>query len=59
MALLHDCVVSDDGLMRRFHLLSLELLLVWLPFGKLAHALLVFASRGITGAAPGRKGASL
>ncbi|HTO46893.1 MAG TPA: hypothetical protein VML91_04585 [Burkholderiales bacterium] len=41
------------------HLLSFELLLVWLPFGKLAHAFLVFVSRGMTGAAFARKGAGL
>jgi nitrate reductase gamma subunit len=41
------------------HLLSVELLFLWLPFGKLAHAFLVFASRGITGAAAARKGAIL
>jgi nitrate reductase gamma subunit len=41
------------------HLLSVELLFLWLPFGKLAHAFLVFASRGVTGAALGRKGAAL
>lgn len=41
------------------HLLSLELLLVWLPFGKLAHAALVFASRWRTGADFTRKGAAL
>jgi len=41
------------------HLLSAELLLVWLPFGKLAHAFLVFFSRGITGAALARKGAAI
>ena len=41
------------------HLLSVEMLLVWLPFGKLAHAFLVFASSGITGAALARKGAIL
>lgn len=39
------------------HLLSFELLLAWLPFGKLAHAFLVFVSRGYTGAAFARKGA--
>ena len=39
------------------HLLAVELLLVWLPFGKLAHAFLVFVSRGTTGAAFARKGA--
>jgi nitrate reductase gamma subunit len=39
------------------HLLSLELLLVWLPFGKLAHAALVCVSRWRTGADFTRKGA--
>ena len=41
------------------HLLSVELLLLWLPFGKLAHAFLVFISRGITGVALARRGAAL
>jgi nitrate reductase gamma subunit len=41
------------------HLLSLELLLVWLPFGKLAHAVLVFVSRYRTGADFARKRAAL
>jgi nitrate reductase gamma subunit len=41
------------------HLLSVELLFLWLPFGKLAHAFLVFASRAVTGAALARKGAPL
>jgi nitrate reductase gamma subunit len=41
------------------HLLSLELLLVWLPFGKLAHAVLVFVSRWRTGVDFARKGAAL
>ena len=40
------------------HLLSFELLLAWLPFGKLSHAFLVFLSRGVTGAAFARKGAA-
>ena len=31
------------------HLLTLELLLVWFPFGKLMHAVLFFFSRGATG----------
>lgn len=39
------------------HLLSVELLFVWLPFSKLAHAFLVFISRGMTGAAFARRGA--
>jgi nitrate reductase gamma subunit len=41
------------------HLLSLELLLVWLPFGKLAHAVLVFVSRWRTGSDFTRKGAAV
>ena len=41
------------------HLFSVELLFVWLPFGKLGHAFLVFFSRAITGAALERKGAAL
>jgi hypothetical protein len=41
------------------HLLSVELLFLWLPFGKLAHAFLVFFSRGVTGIALARKGAAL
>jgi len=40
------------------HLLSVELLFVWLPFGKLAHAFLVFFARGIGGAAATRRGAA-
>ncbi|TAK43716.1 MAG: nitrate reductase [Betaproteobacteria bacterium] len=41
------------------HLLSVELMFLWLPFGKLGHAFLVFFSRGITGAALQRKGAAI
>ena len=41
------------------HLMAVEALLIWLPFGKLSHAFLIFISRGITGAAFARKGASL
>jgi nitrate reductase gamma subunit len=39
------------------HVLSVALLLVWLPFGKLAHAYLIFLSRGTTGAVLERRGA--
>ncbi len=46
-------------LLLALHLLSLELLLVWLPFGKLAHVVLVFVSRWRTGADFGRKGAAV
>lgn len=40
-------------------LLSVELLFLWLPSGKLAHAFLAFMSRGVTGIALARKGAAL
>lgn len=40
------------------HLLSFELLLAWLPFGKLAHAGLAFVSRGTSAYAAARKGAA-
>lgn len=45
-----------DPLPLALHLLSVELLVVWLPFGKLAHSFLVFISRGMTGAAFARRG---
>jgi nitrate reductase gamma subunit len=48
-----------DPLPLAIHLLSVELLFLWLPFGKLAHAFLVFMSRGITGVAIARRGAAL
>ena len=38
------------------HILSVALLFVWLPFGKLFHAFLVFLSRGTTGAFLARRG---
>ena len=41
------------------HLLSAELLLAWLPFGKLAHFFLAFVSRAATASAFARKGAAL
>jgi nitrate reductase gamma subunit len=40
-----------------WHLLSLELLLVWFPFGKLMHAFFIFPSRSINGYFLARKGA--
>jgi len=52
-------IQQSDPLPLAIHLLSVELLFVWLPFGKLAHAFLVFASRGVTGAALARTGAPL
>ena len=41
------------------HLLSVELLLIWFPFGKLMHAFTIFAARGVQGVDFERKGASL
>ncbi len=40
------------------HILSVELLFVWFPFGKLMHAILFAVSRGTTGALLERKGAA-
>ena len=39
------------------HILSVVLLMVWLPFGKLGHAFLVLISRGTTGMVFERRGA--
>ena len=41
------------------HLLSLELLLIWFPFGKLMHAFLFAFSRGATGVRFGHRGVDL
>lgn len=49
--------VPDRPVAVALHLLSLELLLAWLPFSKLSHAFLVFFSRAATGAALSRRGA--
>jgi hypothetical protein len=65
MAVLHLSLDSPYPLKSAYpvpvaiHLLSVELLFVWLPFSKLSHAVLVFFSRGVTGAAFARKGATL
>jgi nitrate reductase gamma subunit len=40
------------------HILSVELMMIWLPFGKLMHVALVFASRGAMGFNFARKGAA-
>jgi len=39
------------------HILSVDALLVWFPFGKLMHAFYIFPSRAINGAILARKGA--
>jgi nitrate reductase gamma subunit len=41
------------------HILSVALLLVWLPFGKLMHGFLVFVTRSQTGAQLNHRGAQL
>lgn len=41
------------------HLLSVALLLIWFPFGKLMHAFLVFLTRSETGIFYGRRGVQL
>jgi nitrate reductase gamma subunit len=41
------------------HLLSLELLLLWFPFGKLMHAVLFVFSRGATGVRFNHRGVRL
>ena len=51
-------LIPDRPLALAVHLLSLELLLAWLPFGKLSHAFMVFVSRATTGIAFARKGAA-
>jgi nitrate reductase gamma subunit len=40
------------------HILSVDALLVWFPFGKLMHAFYIFPSRALNGALLARKGAT-
>jgi len=40
------------------HILAVDALLIWFPFGKLMHAFYIFPSRAINGALLGRKGAT-
>jgi len=40
------------------HILSVDALLIWFPFGKLMHAFYIFPSRAINGAVLARKGAA-
>jgi nitrate reductase gamma subunit len=41
-----------------WHILSVDALLIWFPFGKLMHAFYIFPSRAINGAVLARKGAT-
>lgn len=38
------------------HILNVEALMIWFPFGKLMHAFFIWSSRGLTGATFARKG---
>jgi nitrate reductase gamma subunit len=46
------------GLLLAIHILSVTALMIWLPFGKLAHTVFVFFGRGALGANFARKGAA-
>ena len=48
--------LAEDTLIA-IHLLSVALLMLWFPFGKLAHAYMIFVSRGKTGMILERRGA--
>ncbi len=57
MLLAGETIASYQTLLA-LHILSVELMMVWLPFGKLMHGVLVFASRGAMGFNFARKGAA-
>jgi nitrate reductase gamma subunit len=52
-----ETIASYETLLA-LHILSVELMMIWLPFGKLMHAGLVFASRAAMGVNFARKGAA-
>lgn len=56
--LLSGETVGGYGTLLALHLLSVEALMIWLPFGKLMHVALVFAGRGVLGYNFSRKGAA-
>ena len=56
--LLSGETIGGYGDLLAVHILSVELMMIWLPFGKLMHAGLVFAGRGLMGANFSRKGAA-
>jgi len=56
--LLSGETVADYGTLLALHILSVELMMIWLPFGKLMHGALVFAGRGAMGINFTRKGAA-
>ncbi|MCJ2184532.1 hypothetical protein MTR62_17810 [Novosphingobium sp. 1949] len=56
MLLAEETALPYDTLLT-WHILSVEALMIWLPFGKLSHAVFVFAGRAMLGAKLGRRGA--
>jgi nitrate reductase gamma subunit len=62
MSVPSEAITARDHVIYRaplaIHLLSLELLLLWFPFGKLMHAVLFVFSRGATGLRFARRGVS-
>jgi len=56
--LLSGETIAEYGTLLALHILSVELMMIWLPFGKLMHSVLVFAGRGVMGANFARKGAA-
>jgi hypothetical protein len=56
MALIAEPAGGGDPARLALHLLSLELLLAWFPFGKLMHAILFVPGRAQLGAFLARRG---
>jgi nitrate reductase gamma subunit len=56
MALIAEPAGGSDPVRLALHLLSLELLLAWFPFGKLMHAILFVPGRAQIGAFLARRG---
>jgi nitrate reductase gamma subunit len=56
--LLSGETIGSYATLLALHILSVELMMIWLPFGKLMHGVLVFASRGAMGFNFARKGAA-
>jgi nitrate reductase gamma subunit len=56
--LLSGEAIAGFGSLLTLHILSVELMMIWFPFGKLMHGVLVFAGRGAMGINFTRKGAA-
>jgi nitrate reductase gamma subunit len=56
--LLSGETIAGYGTLLAVHILSVEALMIWLPFGKLMHVAFVFAGRGVMGFNFARKGAA-